>query len=103
MIDYKFNKKTDNLFKAILALQTKTEAEKFFRDLCTIEEIKGMAERWEIVNLLEKGLPYREISKETGASTTTIARVSLWLKNGASGYRLILDRLSDVSHHKNSS
>jgi len=101
MEKFEFNKKTDNLFKAIISLKSVKEAEKFFRDLCTIEEIKAMSERWEIAGLLRDGLPYRKIAEKLGASTTTVSRVALWLNNGAGGYRLALDRLN--SHHRNSS
>jgi TrpR-related protein YerC/YecD len=98
MKQYKFDKKTNSLFKAILSLKTVKEAEVFFRDLCTIEEIKEMSERWQIVNLLEAGIPYREISQKLKVSTTTVSRVALWLNNGAGGYRLALNRLNN-SHH----
>lgn len=98
---FKFNKKTDSLFKAILSLKSVKEAEKFFRDLCTIDEIQSMSERWEIVQLLNKGMPYRKIAEKLKTSTTTVSRVALWLNNGESGYGLILNRLN--SHHNNSS
>jgi len=94
-----FNKKTNNLFKAILSLNTVKEAEAFFRDLCTIEEIKEMSERWEIAKMLDKGIPYRKIAEELKTSTTTVSRVAFWLKNGKNGYRLALDKLN--SHHHN--
>jgi len=97
---FKFNKKTDELFKAILSLKTVKEAEAFFRDLCTIEEIKEMSERWQIAQMVDKGLPYREIAKKLDVSTTTVARVALWLNNGAGGYRLMLNR--QKSHHNSS-
>ena len=60
MEKFKFNKKTDNLFKAIISLKTIKEAEAFFRDLCTIDELKEMSERWEIAQMLNRGLPYRQ-------------------------------------------
>lgn len=101
MKQFKFDKKTDNLFKAILSLKSVKEAEKFFRDLCTIDEIQSMSERWEIVQLLNKGIPYRKIAEKLKTSTTTVSRVALWLNNGEGGYRLILNRLN--SHHRSSS
>ena len=100
MKKFKFNKQTDSLFKAILALESVKEAESFFRDLCTIQEIKDMSDRWEIVQLLEKGEPYRKISEKLGVSTTTVSRVASWLYNGESGYRLVLDKLKK-DHHNN--
>lgn len=95
MEKFKFDKKTNNLFEAILSLKTVKEAENFFRDLCTIDEIKDMSERWQIVKMLEKNIPYREIAEKLNVSTTTVSRVALWLNNGTGGYRLALNN----SHH----
>lgn len=95
-----FNKKTDNLFKAILSLKSVKETEQFFRDLCTIKEIKDMSERWEIARLLAKGMPYRSIADKLKVSTTTVSRVALWLNSGKGGYMLALNRLN---HHRNPS
>jgi len=64
----------------------------FCRDLCTLAELEAMAHRWEVVRLLEQGLPYLEISQRTGASTTTVTRVAQWLRGGEGGYRLALQR-----------
>jgi TrpR-related protein YerC/YecD len=52
-----------------------------------------MSQRWHIARLLEQGLPYREISEQTGSSTATVTRISQWLRHGEGGYRLVLDRL----------
>ena len=100
MEKFKFDKKTNELFKAIISLKNINEAERFFRDLCTIDEIKEMSERWQIVKMLDDGLTYRGIAKKLNVSTTTVARVALWLNNGAGGYRLALERLS--THHNSS-
>ena len=100
MKQFKFNKQTDNLFKAILALKKTKEAEAFFRDLCTVDEIKEMSERWQIVQLLEKEWPYRKIAEKLKVSTTTVSRVAMWLYNGTGGYKLILKRLNN--HHGSS-
>lgn len=94
MISFRFGKKTNDLFKAVLSLENTKEAEAFFRDLCTIDEIKTMSERWEIAKLVNKGLPYRKIAGKLSVSTTTISRVALWLNNGEGGYKLVLDRLN---------
>jgi TrpR-related protein YerC/YecD len=80
------------LFDAILSLETRPEAESFFRDLCTLSELEAMAHRWQVARLLEEGLPYLEIAELTGASTTTVTRVAHWLRHGEGGYRLALDR-----------
>ena len=80
------------LFDAVLSLETRQEAEAFFRDLCTLSELEAMTHRWQVVRLLERGLPYLEIAERTGASTTTVTRVAHWLRHGEGGYRLALDR-----------
>lgn len=100
MEKFKFNKKTDELFKAIISLKTVKEAEAFLRDLCTLDELKEMSERWQIAKMVDQELPYREIAKKLDVSTTTVSRVALWLNNGAGGYRLILNRQN--SHHNSS-
>jgi TrpR-related protein YerC/YecD len=83
---------TSDLFEAILSLRTLDEAERFFRDLCTLAEIGAMTHRWHAARLLDEALPYHEVAARTGASTTTVTRVAHWLKRGADGYRLVLDR-----------
>jgi TrpR-related protein YerC/YecD len=97
---FKFDKKTDNLFAAILSLKDKKEAELFFRDLCTVEELKEMSERWQIVRMLDERLSYRVIAEKLKVSTTTVSRVAAWLNNGEGGYKLILKRLA--THHNSS-
>jgi TrpR-related protein YerC/YecD len=83
---------TDDLFEAILALRALDEARAFFRDLCTLAELEALTHRWQVARLLEEGLPYQEISRRTGASTTTVTRVAHWLRHGEGGYRRALDR-----------
>jgi TrpR-related protein YerC/YecD len=86
---------TDALFDAILRLESRDEAERFFRDLCTLGELRDMAQRWSVVRQLEEGRHYGEISRSTGASTATITRIASWLNHGEGGYRLLLDRIRD--------
>ncbi|MEW5706245.1 MAG: YerC/YecD family TrpR-related protein [Actinomycetota bacterium] len=86
-------KQIDDLFEAILRLENKEEAYKFFEDLCTVAEIKSMAQRWAVARKLDAKETYTDIATETGASTATISRVKRYLEYGADGYRLILDRL----------
>lgn len=83
---------TEQLFRAIASLRSADEAAAFLRDLCTISELRAMSSRWQVVLLLEQGIPYLEIAKRTGASTATVTRVSNWLRFGSGGYRLMLDR-----------
>ena len=81
------------LWSAILALQSIEECRSFFRDLCTPAELQAMADRWAVVELLERGLPYREIHRQTGVSVTTIGRVARFLTAGNGGYRSVTQRL----------
>lgn len=81
-----------DLLRAVLSLRTLGEAERFFRDLCTLSELEAMAHRWQVAKLLDQGLPYQEVAKRAGASTTTVTRVAHWLRHGQGGYRLALDR-----------
>jgi TrpR-related protein YerC/YecD len=81
------------LFDAILRLESREEAERFIRDLCTLNEIRDMAQRWAVVRLLDAGMHYAQISRETGASTATITRIASWLNHGEGGYREALERL----------
>ena len=84
---------TDGLFRAILQLKSVDECYAFFQDICTINEIKAMAQRLAVAEKLDAGEHYTDIASETGASTATISRVKRCLYSGADGYRLVLDRL----------
>ena len=85
---------TDALIDALLRLEMRDDAERFLRDLCTLGELRDMAQRWAVVRLLDQGLHYAEISTLTGASTATITRIASWLRHGEGGYREMLDRLA---------
>lgn len=82
-----------SLYAAILALSSVDEARAFFRDLCTPAELQAMADRWAVVELLERGLPYREVQRQTGVSVTTIGRVARYLTQGNGGYAAVTARL----------
>ena len=86
---------TDKLFEAILLLEGTDECYNFFEDICTVSEIKAMAQRLEVAKMLKAGRTYTEIGLKTGASTATISRVNRCLNYGADGYRTILDRLEE--------
>ena len=81
------------LAAALAALRSPEECRAFLRDLCTPAELQAMADRWAVVELLERGLPYREIHKQTGVSVTTIGRVARYLMSGNGGYRAVTERL----------
>jgi len=87
----------DDLLDAIVALPDRTAAARFFRDLCTLREMHDMAQRWQVVQLLELGRHYGEISRETGASTATITRIAQWLHHGTGGYKDALGRGAGVA------
>ena len=84
----------DSLYRAILTLKDLGEARRFFRDLLTPAEIEEFARRWKAARMLADGIPYTQIVSETGLSSTTVARVSRWVKKGTGGYRLLIKRLS---------
>jgi TrpR-related protein YerC/YecD len=90
----------DRLFEAILLLENIDECYSFFEDVCTIAEIKAMAQRLEVAKMLKNKRTYQEIGEETGASTATISRVNRCLNYGADGYRLILERLENMNPTK---
>jgi TrpR-related protein YerC/YecD len=83
---------TRELGAAVAVLRDGEEALRFLRDLCTVNELREFAARWEVARLLDAGTSYHEISARTGASSATISRVNQWLRYGRDGYRLVLDR-----------
>lgn len=82
------------LFEAILSLRNPEECRAFFQDLCTVAELKAMAQRLEVAQLLDQGLIYNDILQRTGASSATISRVNRALQYGADGYKTVLPRLN---------
>lgn len=87
----------NGLIEALTALETGEETRRFLVDLCTPAELRALAERWQVAQLLDgTDLSYRDISAQTGVSTTTIGRVARFLKDEPhQGYRIVLDRLQD--------
>ena len=95
----KLNKKRmSELMKAIVLLNNPNEAAKFFRDLLTEKELIEFSNRWKTARMLAKNIKYTKIEKETGLSSTTVARVSKWLNKGMGGYKLILKRMNSHQH-----
>jgi TrpR-related protein YerC/YecD len=82
----------DELADAVLTVRTRDELKRFLRDLCTLGELEALAHRWQIVRLLDEGLPYLEIAERVHTSTATVTRVAQWLRHGAGGYALALER-----------
>ena len=86
----------EDLYAAILQLQTVEEVESFFFDLCTPAELEGIVDRWRVAQMLVRKMPYRQIAAETNVSTATIVRVARFLNNGNDGYRTIMRRLDKI-------
>lgn len=84
----------DHLLSAILCLENKEECYNFFEDLCTVNELLSLSQRFEVATMLREHKTYLEIAEKTGASTATISRVNRSLNYGSDGYELIFERLS---------
>lgn len=82
----------DELFEAMLTLETIDDCYNFFEDLCTITELRAMEQRYQVAKMLDQGQIYSDIVRETGASTATISRVNKCLTYGTDGYRNVLAR-----------
>ena len=95
MIKIGKKEKSDQLYKAILQLQTEEECYNFFQDLCTVSELRSMEQRFEVASLLDDGMIYNEILERTGASSATISRVNRSLQYGADGYEVVFKRLAE--------
>ena len=83
----------DELLRAILSLESVEEAYEFFEDLCTVNEMVAMKQRFEVAKMLREERTYQDIADETGASSATISRVNRALNYGNDGYDLVLKRL----------
>lgn len=91
-----FNKQDPSLqklYRAIVSLQNEEECAIFFDDVCTIQELESLAQRFEVACQLEQGKSYNDINRITGASTATICRVSKCLNYGEGGYRTAIERI----------
>lgn len=83
------------LFKAVITLKTEEECQRFFDDICTIQELEAIAQRLAVAVLLDEGKSYVDVNRLTGASTATICRVSKCLNYGDGGYKTAIDRLKE--------
>ena len=79
----------DHLFEAILTLENKEECYTFFQDVCTINELLSLSQRYEVAKMLREKKTYLEIAEKTGASTATISRVNRYLNYGCDGYDMV--------------
>jgi TrpR-related protein YerC/YecD len=85
----------DHLFEAVLCLQNKEECYSFFEDLCTVNELLSLSQRFEVASMLRDKKTYLEIAEKTGASTATISRVNRSLNYGDDGYEMVFERMQD--------
>ncbi len=85
--------RVDDLMATIANIKDEAITKKFLRDLCTRAELEAMAQRWEVAQLVEMGVPYLQIAQRTGASTATVTRVAQWLRHGEGGYAAVLKRM----------
>jgi TrpR-related protein YerC/YecD len=83
--------RVEDLIETVASLKDRRIVDRFLRDLCTRTELTAMAQRWEVAQLVDRGVPYTQIAKRTGASTATVTRVAQWLRHGEGGYRAVLD------------
>ncbi|MBO8137175.1 MAG: hypothetical protein H0Z40_03440 [Desulfotomaculum sp.] len=88
----------DRLFEAILTLETIDDCYRFFEDICTVAELRALAQRLEVAKMLQANRTYGDIAEKTGASTATISRVKRCLNYGADGYKMVLERLANKNN-----
>ncbi len=86
----------DQLFDAVLLLESREECYRFFEDICTIKELQSISQRLQVAKLLSDNKTYHEIEEITGASTATISRVNRCIQYGAEGYNIVLNRIKKV-------
>jgi TrpR-related protein YerC/YecD len=87
--------RNEEMYKAILSLESVEECMKFFDDLCTVSEILAMEQRYHVASCLDDGMIYNEILAETGASSATISRVNRSLQYGSGGYEIVFSRIKE--------
>ena len=87
--------RNENMYKAILTLESVEECMKFFDDLCTVSELMAMEQRYQVARCLNDGMIYNDILAETGASSATISRVNRSLQYGSGGYSIVFDRMKE--------
>ena len=88
------NEAVDHLFDAILCLKDREECYTFFEDICTINELLSLSQRFEVAKMLRDQKTYLEIAEKTGASTATISRVNRSLNYGNDGYDMVFERMN---------
>ncbi len=94
------DKYLDDLFEAILTLETEEECYNFFEDLCTVLELRSLSQRYQVAKMLNDKHVYSDIVSETGASTATISRVNRSINYGSEGYAVVFERLAKKHENK---
>ena len=89
------NEAVDQLFDAILCLKDREECYIFFEDVCTINELMSLSQRFEVAKMLREQKTYLDIAEKTGASTATISRVNRSLNYGNDGYDMVFSRMEE--------
>ena len=84
----------NHLFDAILSLENKEECYRFFEDVCTVNELLSLSQRYEVARMLRAQKTYLDIAEKTGAYTATISRVNRSLNYGNDGYDMVFERVS---------
>ena len=82
----------DRLFDAVLTLKNREECYQFFEDICTVNELQALSQRFEVAHMLRDSRTYMDIAEKTGASTATISRVNRALNYGHDGYDMASDK-----------
>ena len=89
------NREVDRLFDTVLTLKDRDECYQFFEDVCTVNEILSLSQRFEVARMLRDKETYLSISEKTGASTATISRVNRSLNYGNGGYEVVWERMDE--------
>ena len=92
--------RSEEMYRAILSLETVEECRRFFDDLCTVTELQAMEQRFQVAVLLRQGMIYNSILEKTGASSATISRVNRSLQHGSDGYAIVFERLGIAQREK---
>lgn len=94
------SKEIEDLFEAILSLETVEECYRFFDDLCTINELEAFGQRLKVAKLLHEKFTYQEIERRTGISAATTSKISKSYVYGPGGYKMVIDRLNKLKEGK---
>lgn len=95
MLNKADKKAIDNFFKAVISFDNIDDCKNFFDDVCTIQEMQAIYQRFEVACLLNEGKSYAEVNKLTGASTATICRVGKCINYGNGGYKKAIENIKE--------